>query len=196
MREMESTQVSYGLGWRLLDYRGAYLIEHGGAVDGFRAHLTLVPKARMAVVVLCNLGSTEFPAALSRSLLDRMMELKPKDWNAIYSAESKRAASSTRLKPKRHPGTKPSRDLESYTGTYDHPGYGQATVTRKNGSLSLQWSSFDLRLEHFHYETFLTQTNDARERSRIGGEPVVFMLNPDGNVARLRFLGQEFRKKP
>ena len=36
-RMTETTQMSYGLGWRISDYRGRPLWDHGGAVDGFRA---------------------------------------------------------------------------------------------------------------------------------------------------------------
>ena len=36
-RMTETTQTSYGLGWRISDYRGRPLWDHGGAVDGFRA---------------------------------------------------------------------------------------------------------------------------------------------------------------
>src|SRR5262249_13435876 len=47
-----TTQVSYALGWRVYDYRGHHLIEHAGAVDGFRARIVLVPKKRLGVVIL------------------------------------------------------------------------------------------------------------------------------------------------
>jgi CubicO group peptidase (beta-lactamase class C family) len=45
------TQISYGLGWRILDYRGVRMLEHGGAVDGFRARIVLLPKQRLGLVV-------------------------------------------------------------------------------------------------------------------------------------------------
>jgi len=35
----ETTQQSYGLGFRILDYRGRRLLEHGGANDGFQCNL-------------------------------------------------------------------------------------------------------------------------------------------------------------
>ena len=37
-RLTETTQMSYGFGWRISDYRGKPLWDHGGAVDGFRPH--------------------------------------------------------------------------------------------------------------------------------------------------------------
>jgi CubicO group peptidase (beta-lactamase class C family) len=45
-RATGATQVSYGLGWQISDYRGHHVLEHGGAVDGFRARIVLLPKDR------------------------------------------------------------------------------------------------------------------------------------------------------
>jgi CubicO group peptidase (beta-lactamase class C family) len=191
-RAMESTQGSYGLGWTLMDYRGRFLVEHGGSVDGFRAQTTLVPKASVAVVVLCNLGLSDFPITVSRGVLDQVLGLESKDWNAILRKTG--PAAPTRL-PKRQPGTKPSRELDAYAGAFEHPGYGRLTVARKGEALALAWSSFKLALEHHHYDTFATRTEDPRERTRVGGQPVVFRLGADGEVTGLRFLGQEFNKK-
>lgn len=47
---------AYGLGWSLSDYRGRKLVAHGGAIDGFRAVVGLVPEERLGVVVLSNGG--------------------------------------------------------------------------------------------------------------------------------------------
>ncbi len=32
----QTTQISYGLGWIVQDYHGRLLLQHGGAIDGFR----------------------------------------------------------------------------------------------------------------------------------------------------------------
>lgn len=196
--EAETTQSSYGLGWRIDDYRGHLLVLHSGSVDGFRSRITLVPKEKLGVVVLANLAVSEMPAALSASLVDLMLGLKTKDWNGIYKAlhEKEAAAQAKRLRAWRatlQPGTKPSRDLEAYAGDYEHAGYGTAKVTREGKSLQLAWSSWRLKLEHFHYDTFATPPS-----GRLGNQPVTFVLGPDGAPARMRFLGQEFRrsKKP
>ena len=41
----ETKQMSYGLGWVIQDYRGNMLLTHTGLIDGFRAQITLAPKA-------------------------------------------------------------------------------------------------------------------------------------------------------
>ena len=47
--------ISYGMGWVVQDYRGYGLVSHAGAIDGFRVHLTMVPEAKLGIVILSNL---------------------------------------------------------------------------------------------------------------------------------------------
>ena len=35
----ETSQMAYGLGWFLMDYRGHHVVNHGGAIDGFSGQL-------------------------------------------------------------------------------------------------------------------------------------------------------------
>src|SRR5207245_1040997 len=48
----DTTQISYGMGWVIQDYRCQLLVSHAGAIDGFRAHITLIPKAKIGIVLL------------------------------------------------------------------------------------------------------------------------------------------------
>jgi CubicO group peptidase (beta-lactamase class C family) len=193
--EAETTQSSYGLGWHIDDYRRRHLlVQHGGAVDGFRARITLVPKEKLGIVVLANLDVNEMPAALSATLVDRMLDLEEKDWNGIYKALHEKAAAAEEKRivtwrRTRQSRTKPSRELEAYAGAYKHPGYGTVKVTREGGALQLSWSSWQLKLTHFHYDTFATPPS-----GRLGNQAVTFTLGADGTPSRLRFLGQEFRR--
>src|SRR5437867_6094138 len=64
--------LAYGLGWSLADYRGRKLVSHGGAIDGFRALVGLVPEERLGVVVLSNGG--ELGRALTNALFLRVVD--------------------------------------------------------------------------------------------------------------------------
>lgn len=195
VREAETTQTSYGLGWRVRDHRKQALLEHSGAVDGFRAHLILAPKKKIGVAVLANAQGCEMQTALSYALLDRALGLPKKDWYAKIlafeqqqrDAEQKREAS---IEARRKKGTKSSLEPAGYEGEYTHPAYGVATVRRDGTSLVLNWNQWKMPLVHFHFDTY---TVDAAPR--IKSEPVTFTLGPDGDVVRLRFLAQDFRKK-
>jgi CubicO group peptidase (beta-lactamase class C family) len=194
-REAGTTQISYGLGWRIRDHRGHALLEHGGSVEGFRAHLVLAPKQKIGIVVLSNLGDSDMPLALSYALLDRMLGLEKKDWNGLLLDIQRRNREAQERHEKawlarRKPGTKPSRELEAYVGEYLHPAYGKLTVTLEEMRLQLAWSSWKLTLKHFHYDTWTAHGPD-----RLDGEPVEFTLALDGEVSRLRFLGLDFKRE-
>jgi CubicO group peptidase (beta-lactamase class C family) len=190
----ETNQISYAMGWIIQDYRGQLLISHGGAIDGFRAHITLVPHAKLGIVVLSNLDSTRMNLAASNSLVDLLLGLPYKDWNAYYAevVSRKEAAEKAHLKDlaaRRHPGTKPSHALDAYVGSYEHPAYGPARVVLQDGALVWCWSTFRCPLEHYHFDTFTA-------RSDVLKDPlVVFTLGADGAVASLTALDVEFKIK-
>ena len=190
----DTTMMSYGLGWVIQDYRGQLLVSHGGSIDGFRSQVALLPKAKVGVAILSNLGRTQMPEALRNSLADLVLGLPKKDWNAYLAAQAEKVEVTQKAREKardakRHPDTKPSRELAAYTGAYEEPAYGQASISLENDTLVVQWSSFKIRLEHFHFDTFT-----ARGDPLIDKQQIVFSLGADGEVEKLRFLEQEFKK--
>jgi CubicO group peptidase (beta-lactamase class C family) len=196
-RAAGATQASYGLGWHITEYRGQAIQEHGGAVDGFRARIILVPRKKLGLVVLTNLEDSEIVNAAGNALLDHLLDLKPKNWNAFFTEEHNKAKAveeeRRRNKLKRVPATKP-KDLALYVGTYSEPAYGTVTITKKDGSLWLKWSSFQLRLTHLHYDTFVTPAKDVRLPTALRSEMAVFEMNEDGVIDTLRFLGRKFTR--
>jgi CubicO group peptidase (beta-lactamase class C family) len=192
----DTLQLSYGMGWIIQDYRGQLLLMHGGAIDGFRAHFTLVPGARLGFVLLNNLDGTQMNLAVSNTLVDRLLGLPYKDWNTYYKdiQEGEKKQNEDRVKKMRraqHQGTKPSRSLAAYTGSYYEPAYGQARVTLDKDVLILHWGVLKCPLEHFHYDTFLV--ND--DLVHLIDAPVVFSLGADGEVAAMQAFGQDFRRQ-
>jgi Domain of unknown function (DUF3471)/Beta-lactamase len=190
--ESETSQLSYGLGWFISDYRGHKLVMHGGTIDGFRACVMLVPKSKIGLAVLVNLTSSQAPEAISYNIVDLLLGLPKKDWNSYISEEVRKfdAAVNSMLagSGKRHANTKPSRDLAAYTGIYEDAAYGQAQVMLDGDKLVIQWSNFKSRLDHFHYDTF-TASEDA-----LRSELATFALGADGEVSGMNFLGVNFKK--
>jgi CubicO group peptidase (beta-lactamase class C family) len=192
----ETTQMSYGMGWVIQDYRGHRLLFHAGLIDGFRAYLVLAPDAQLGLVLLNNLHQTWMNLAVANNLVDLFLGLPRKDWNAYVAAQVQQQAAeaATALKEreaKRHHGTRPSRELAAYTGLYEEPAYGTARVSLENGLLVWRWSSFTSPLEHVHYDTFVAR-NDVLQNPRV-----VFTLGADGNVATMKVLdlfGVDFKK--
>lgn len=44
----------YGIGWRVLDYKGVRGIHHGGGVRGYRSEMVFVPDANIGMVLMFN----------------------------------------------------------------------------------------------------------------------------------------------
>jgi CubicO group peptidase (beta-lactamase class C family) len=194
------TLSSYGLGWHLRDYRGHAVIEHSGANDGFRARVILLPRERLGIALLTNLEETACLTATGDTLVDRLLGLEPHDWHTEHLARVRKAQAAQqetfqkRLATRR-PGTKPSRELAAYAGTYRDAAYGSLEVTRDEAGLTLKWSSFSLPLRHFHFDTFLTGDPKDVGTDRLLGELATFHLNTAGEVSQVRFLGRTFERK-
>src|SRR5262249_40215081 len=117
----DTLQMSYGFAWVIQDYRGRLLVSHAGAIDGFRAHITLLPQEKLGLVLLNNLHNTEMNLALSNALVDCLLGLPKKDWNQnisqqVAKQEANAAAKRHERDANRHPGTRPSRELAAYAG--------------------------------------------------------------------------------
>jgi CubicO group peptidase (beta-lactamase class C family) len=192
----DTVQMSYGLGWVIYDHRGVRLVTHGGAIDGFRTQILLAPERKLGIAVLSNLHQTPMNLALAHTLLDEVLKLKKRDWNALHRAtlnrllEADRQREKSRLARREH-GTKPSREPGAYAGVYEHPAYGTARITRKGRKLFLDWRGDESELEHFHYDTFTTRSD------LTGTAAITFAFDTGGAVDRFAItghLGIEFRR--
>ncbi len=192
-REMqpETHTMTYCLGWVRQDYRGQLLVSHAGTIDGFRTHITLVPDHQIGIVLLNNLHGTDMNLAISNTLVDHLLGLPEKDWNAILGkvARAKDAEAKQRLVNRekvRQKNTKPSLDLAAYTGTYLEPAFGVARVSLEDGRLIWQWSTFKCPLEHYHYDTFIA-------REELLHDPFVnYSLGLDGRVVTMNAIERYF----
>ena len=192
----EAVQMSYGMGWVPEDYRGVGLCSHAGAIDGFRVQITLVPKEKIGIVILANLHFTRMDLALSNSLVDILLGLPRRDWNALLGEAVRKDAAAAADKARvreasRKRDTTPSRELAAYAGAYEHPAYGTVRVTLENGALVWTWNRFRTPLEHYQDDEFTAPLEN------IGSPHVTFRLNAAG-VTALRVsepMNVEFRRK-
>jgi CubicO group peptidase (beta-lactamase class C family) len=61
--------LTYAWGLQLGSYRGQRIVEHGGSLGGYRAHLLRFPDQHLTVACLCNLASIA-PGGLARQVAD------------------------------------------------------------------------------------------------------------------------------
>jgi CubicO group peptidase (beta-lactamase class C family) len=62
-------QIEYALGLTISTYRGLPVVEHGGALFGYRTELLRFPQQKFSVITLCNVGTSN-PSRLSYQVAD------------------------------------------------------------------------------------------------------------------------------
>lgn len=185
----DSTQLSYGLGWFVQQYRGHQLILHAGDIDGFATMVVLIPEIDSGYFVVTNITNF-YRQVLSYHIADQLLHLPDAGWSEHFKKLeadlTAKRKSGEAWQSKRAPGTHPSRDLSAYAGTYRSAEYGDAEIALKDGKLTLDFHSINTALEHFQYDTFI---------ANFGGKTrLTFSLDGDGNVAEFTVHGIEFKR--
>ena len=182
---------SYGLGWGLSDYHGKLKVSHGGAYDGMVSSVTLIPDEKLGVVVLTN-GMESPTSAITNYTLDAFLDIEETDWSNKYLERlEKRKTRDTRIDDRKNArvlNTKPSLELEKYTGTYKSDIYGYITVGRTNDQLTLDFEhSPDIKatLSHWHYDVWKIKWDKEQAWFKFG----TVKFNTDNN---LKILGMDF----
>lgn len=68
--------AGYALGWRVYDYAGHRVVFHGGAVQGYRGVVALLPESDLGIAILWN-SESSLPSGLMPTILDTAMGLTP-----------------------------------------------------------------------------------------------------------------------
>lgn len=180
----------YGMGWFLQDYRGRKVVIHGGAIDGMRAMVGMVPEERLGVVALTNLNPTSADIAIVFRAFDEYFGGATRDWSheilQSFKAQITHAVEArAKAEAQRVAGTSPSLPLEKYVGSYADSAYGAADVKEEGDHLVMRYGTATGDLVHWHYDTFQVQwRRPTRDRSFV-----TFTIGADGNPASLRTTG-------
>ena len=93
-RRERLNSASYALGWRVYDYAGHPLVFHGGAVQGYRAAIAMLPDRDFGIALLWN-SESSLPSGLIPTILDRALGLPTQAWlnedvleDAMYAYEA------------------------------------------------------------------------------------------------------------
>jgi CubicO group peptidase (beta-lactamase class C family) len=187
----EAHFLSYGMGWFLSDYRGRKVVEHGGAIDGMRAEVAMMPEEKLGMVILTNRHTSVLPHFLAFRIFDAYLGGPKRDWSAerlkVFKAlEDQAKAAEKKAEDERVKGTTPSLTLEKYAGAYQSEMYGEVKISLKEGKLVAQFGpGFLGDLEHWNYDTFRVTWRDRMEGKGL----VNFRLNPKGQVEGLNIEG-------
>lgn len=172
--------ASYGLGWMISSYRGHYLVEHGGNIDGFSANAAFFPADKIGIVVLSNQNVSAIPALIRNSIADRIFKLNNIDWNGQQNKKKKEAMEKKKAeKPESGPeqvlNTKPSHPAKSYVGFYQNPIAGAIDVFQKGDSLFAILGKEQVFLKHYHYDVF--ECRDMDKKGKIDSAVSTFRIN-------------------
>ncbi|MFG2880191.1 serine hydrolase [Streptomyces sp. NPDC048337] len=167
----------YGLGWNVsYDDSGRLRLSHSGAFElGTNANVTMLPLEKLGIVVLTNGAPVGLADAVALDFFDVAQHGKATtDWlpllASVYAKEVDEARSPTDYA---HPpaSAKPAKDSAAYTGTYDNPYYGKATVTADDkGALTLALGPKPMLfpLTHYDGDTFSFETTGEMAAGRTG----------------------------
>lgn len=187
----EAHFLTYGLGWFLSDYQGRKVVEHGGAIDGMRAEVAMMPEEKLGVVVLTNLHGTILPQALMYRIFDFYRGVPERDWSAtmlktVKGLEEQGKAAEKKAEAERVKGTTPSLAIDKYAGKYQSEMYGETKVDLENGKLVVRFGpNFTGDLEHWHYDTFRVKWRDPMQGKGFAN----FRLNAAGKIDQLNIEG-------
>ncbi len=202
--------ANYGFGWSIISYRGHYRVEHGGNIDGFSTSTSFFPSDSIGIIVLVNQNGSGLNAIVRNMIADRLLKLKPVDWNRRANDAQQKAKEAAKEAEKaalsnKKPGTKLSHDIKDYTGLFNNPAYGAFEVINRNDSLIMITPNMNIWLRHYHYdifETFPIDKTDGIDTSDRDNLKAQFTMNAAGDITGVMLPLQpgikdiEFSKKP
>jgi CubicO group peptidase (beta-lactamase class C family) len=125
----DGNKISYAMGLVLGKYRGLPIVEHGGALFGYRTELLRFPEQKFSVICLCNVANA-VPENLARKVAD------------IYLADKLQPGASALSAARNETFPDPATFAGKYLDPRTHLMY---TFTASNGNL-MAWGAVLIRI--------------------------------------------------
>lgn len=190
----DNSSYAFGMGWDNFQYDGKFVVEKAGALDGVRTVMTIIPEAKMGIVVLANLNLTVFPEVVRAKFLAMNFGKNEADYSKEF-AEATKGLAKMLAPPELPKEVLPMRhDLDKYTGDYESELYGKLRVLVTNGHLAVEAGPgrHPGTLRHWSNDTFLLKW----EGVNIGHDETTFTFGPEGAAVALESESYgTFRKK-
>ena len=78
-RRARLSSAGYALGWRVFVYAGHQVVFHGGAVQGYRTAMAMLPDRDLGIAILWN-SESALPSGLLPTVLDRALGISGGQW--------------------------------------------------------------------------------------------------------------------
>lgn len=151
-------RYAYGLGWYFSDYDGNLLMHDFGGFEGWRSHVSYMPKSRIGVAIVTNSSGigNDVVDLLAAYIYDRLMN-KP-DLEATYAARTaemrkgdderqQRILADVAKRSQRAPSL--TRGDEAYGGIYQNAQIGTLTIAKEGSSYRASIGQVSAKLEPF-----------------------------------------------
>lgn len=179
----QSPFFAFSLGWDNYEYKGQRVIEKGGALDGTRTVITLLPDLKLGIAVFCNLNLSLFPEKVRTEFLELAVGKSKENFQALIDKDTETIKNLvTAPKPPENAIPLP-RPLKSYTGTFESPIYGTFKIEQNGEDLTVLAGPkpFKGRLSHYSNDTFLLSWPVVN----MGHQEVTFTFGPKGEVTTI-----------
>ena len=186
--EMTRTHFfGYGLGWGLQDTFGRKRVSHTGGVPGTVTWVTMIPELKLGVLVFTNQQSGAAMESVGNQILDAYLGAPKRDWVALAAERTKgrmdeaKAIEDEAAKVAASAGP-PTLPLDAYTGEFNDPWRGAATVRKDGDKLVLKISrttQLEGPMTPYSGNIFIVRWND---RSLEADAFVRFSQGYDGKV--------------
>lgn len=180
----EWASFSFGLGWDSYNYKGRYIVEKAGALDGIRSVVTMIPELKAGITILANLNLTVLPELIRAKYLEMQLGKSDEDMEKEINEKGKKIAGMLALPEKPKDALPFSRQLDQCAGTYSNDLYGDFVVEKAGDKLVLKVGPGPLEasLTHWSNDTFLLGWPSIN----MGHEDVTFTFGEDGKAKELQ----------
>ncbi|MFA6916098.1 MAG: serine hydrolase [Parachlamydiales bacterium] len=181
----DDSGLTYGLGWNNYHYKGKMIVEKGGALDGVRTVVTLIPEEKLGIVVLANLNLTVAPEAIRGKFLETYLGKSSQDLEKEMKAREEMIQQLVSGPAKKGKQLPIGHSLDLYTGQYSNELYGNFTVVNQDGKLSIdagpaKWKG---KLTSWSNDTFVI----TWPLINSGHEQLTFTFGPEGYATQIYF---------
>jgi CubicO group peptidase (beta-lactamase class C family) len=175
--------IFYCQGWLWQDTKSGPIIQHSGAVGGYKNYVAYSPKNKIGIVILTN----NLQSNLADTMFYQFFSMYFGDAAADVSGETLKATKAQNTGSPAVPAIATAHALlpmSAYTGTYMNTPYGAAIVSELNGNLTVTMGP-----EQMKFSLVLVNGNAFRVSDGfMFGRPVTFDADKDGTVKRMTFL--------
>lgn len=194
----QSPMLGYGMGWYISVYRGHYMLQHDGVMNGAQALVTLLPQDGIGVAAMANLVASPVPNIVSMTAIDKLLGLPGQDMNELALAQRDAQNPAAEPAPAAAPEFKPAAavDFGDSIGIYEHPAYGRISIAATaDGSLTAQVNSLPAlpllqdaqvggqEAAEFSLTVDVASLRMAYARAILGNSPLRFLRGWDGTVS-------------